>query len=130
MQIPDKIAMLLIAKIKNIGRKTFLYFFGGLISFFAIFYLTEVFGHTIRFISAFMTGIFFWLPVIGLFLERRNIISDLENGEMYYIETAVKTDNGYLHKNQIYEPLENSDIKETDAYILPISRIIIIKYED
>ncbi len=124
IQIPHEISDLLIAKIKNIGREMFLYFIGGCLSLFVLIFIMDSFSKTIRFTVAFITGLFLWLPVIGGFLEKKNILADLKSGEMYIIKKFTKTNSGYQINGKYYEPIIENINNAKVLYILPISRYI------
>lgn len=123
--IPDYAVTILIARVKKLGRNIFFYFTTGIISFIAIVFLMNDFNKVLRFITAVIIGLLLWLPLLGSFFERRNILSDLENGKMYLIEGLKKIKDNYLYNGLIYEPLiENDDILAS-GYVLLNSRILI-----
>ena len=123
--LPEEIADFLIGRIKNLGRKILIKLLLGILSFLTLFFLADFFGTALQLMIAFVCGMIFWLPAFGLYFERRNLFADLENGNMFLAENMQKTVNGYLHKNEIYQPLTNTGKKVLSGYVLFYSRLIV-----
>ncbi len=123
--LPEEIADFLIGRIKNLGRKILIKLLLGILSFLTLFFLADFFGTALQLMIAFVCGMIFWLPAFGLYFERRNLFADLENGNMFLVENMQKTVNGYLHKNEIYQPLTNTEKKVLSGYVLFYSRLIV-----
>lgn len=123
--LPEEIADFLIGRIKNLGRKILIKLWLGIVSFLTLFFLADFFGTALQLMIAFISGMIFWLPAFGLYFERRNLFADLESGNMFLVENMQKTVNGYLHKNEIYQPLTNTEKKVLSGYVLFYSRLIV-----
>ncbi len=122
--IPDYIADILLLKIKSTGREMFYYFLAGVLTFFILIFLMNSFSKTLRFLIAFITGLALWVPFIGGFLERRNILADLKSGEMYLVKGFTETKSGFRYSGIIYEPLVEIQDHARAIYILPVSRYV------
>jgi hypothetical protein len=125
VSIPEGVADILVARIKKLGRQIFLHIISGILIFFALYYIFDLFNNIARLTIAFISGILIWLPALGGIFERANIIGDLSGGEMYYT-CGIKNTWGVRTLNGItYYPLVLSDEISECAYVLPCSRFLV-----
>lgn len=123
--IPEPVTEILISMLKKTGREMFFYFISGILSFVILIFLMNSFNKAMRFFAAFITGLFLWVPVVGGFFERRNILGDLKNGEMYFVKNFKKTNRGYEYSGNTYEPIVDETEKARGIYILPQSKFVV-----
>ena len=123
--ISEEIADLLLAKIKKLGRQILLHIISGILAFFALYFIFDLFSNIIRLGFAFLSGIIIWLPALGSIFERLNIVSDLSTGKMYFT-CGIKNSGGvWTLKGVKHVPLIFSEGISDCAYILPCSRYLI-----
>jgi len=122
--IPDRVVNVLLSKTKTLGRKMILSFLLTCVLLFGIWFLTEFFPKSIRFIMVFVSSGIFLLSFIGYFLERRNILNDLYTGKAYLVSGFRESPSGYISGNILYEKLFDNEIISNNGFVLPCSRYV------